>query len=486
MASKGLNFDTWLGSIDDGRKGDVFTLFRLCMLQDVHATVHLRNGKYWTSMNKPSCDHYINMEHSHIHLAYLGCGLYIELVKRDLPLQIITGASKDLIVLGTLESEERSILDSALNQGLGIALDHTTRVGTPQHVQVKTEPSPIPPTSPKPTTSSDPNVPSEPSTSTTPSEKVNIQAATRGKSHLVKAQSKASVTKLHKSLHISINKMDIQEGVRVNVTTDMLAKLPISVLHDESSTEGYVSTETEIYWPISPKPAKASKISEGAIPDKTDKPTSKQRDSKSGRGSLQSKKRMIYTKPSQFMFRIRTFGIKKKKPKYHFKCVAENCSKMFDKLQTWNTHHRIHHKTLIECTVCWKSFKTPSMAQSHKNSHAPWKHKCTQCSKTFAYGSALWLHKNTHVKQKRHKCFHGNCRKSYRWPQDLSRHIQRHLNMSWSCGKCDFITYEKRLLKRHRAAHANFYKYKCKKCTYKSKWPTPFARHQKRCKGPIY
>ena len=136
--------------------------------------------------------------------------------------------------------------------------------------------------------------------------------------------------------------------------------------------------------------------------------------------------------------------------------------------------------------VCWKSFKTPSVAQSHKNSHAPRKHKCTQCSKTFAYGSALRLHKNTHAKQKRHKCFHGNCRKSYRWPQDLSRHIQWHLNMSWSCGKCDFITYEKRLLKRHRAAHVNFYKYKCKKCTYKSKWPTPFARHQKRCKGPIY
>ena len=93
MASKGLNFDTWLGSIDDGHKGDVFTLFCLCMLQDIHAMVHLRNGKYWTSMNDPSCDHYTNMEHSHIHLAYLGRCLYIELVKRDTPLQIITGAS---------------------------------------------------------------------------------------------------------------------------------------------------------------------------------------------------------------------------------------------------------------------------------------------------------------------------------------------------------------------------------------------------------
>ena len=106
MACKGLNFDTWLGSIDDGCKGDVFTLFCLCMLQDIHATVHLRNGKYWSSMNDPSSDHHINIDHSHIHLAYLGRGLYIELVKRDTPLKIINDDSKDLIVLGTLESDE--------------------------------------------------------------------------------------------------------------------------------------------------------------------------------------------------------------------------------------------------------------------------------------------------------------------------------------------------------------------------------------------
>ena len=102
MASKGLNFDTWLGSIDDGCKGDIFTLICLCMLQDVHATVHLRNGQYWSSMNEPNRNHYVNIERSHIHLAYLGHGLYIEVVERDVPLQIITGASKDLVVLGSL------------------------------------------------------------------------------------------------------------------------------------------------------------------------------------------------------------------------------------------------------------------------------------------------------------------------------------------------------------------------------------------------
>ena len=175
MASKGLNFDTWLGSIDDGRKGDVFTLFCLCMLHDVHATVHLRNGKYWTSMKEPSSDHYINIERSHIHLAYLGRGLYIELVKRDIPLQIITGATKDLIVLGTLESEERSILDLAMYQGLGIGLDRTPREEPPQQVQVKKEHSAITPSSANPTISIDSNAPAEHTMPSTSSGTANTQ-----------------------------------------------------------------------------------------------------------------------------------------------------------------------------------------------------------------------------------------------------------------------------------------------------------------------
>ena len=334
-------------------------------------------------------------------------------MKRDVPLQIITGASKDLIVLGTLESKERSILDSAMYQGLGVGLDHTTRVDTPQQVQVKIEYSSITPTSAKPTTSVDPKVPAEFPAPTTPSGTVNTEAPTKNKLHSAKIKPQLSQFKLHKSLWISINKINVQEGVRVKVTVNMLAKLPISVLHDGGSTEGYESMETEIYWLVSPKPVEILKTPEGSRQHKIDKPTLKQGDLKLGRGCLQLKKRMIYAKPSQFMFRINTIGIKKKKPKYYFKCAVDNCSKTFDNLQTWNTHHRTHHKTPIKCTVCSKFFKTPSVARSHKNSHALRKHKCTQCSKTFAYGSALRLHKNAHAKLKHHKCFHGNCKKSY-------------------------------------------------------------------------
>ena len=100
-------------------------------------------------------------------------------MKRDVPLQIITGATKDLIVLGTLESEERSILDSAMYQGLGVGLDHTLREETPQQIQVKKEYSSITPSSANPTTSVDPNAPAEYPVPTTSSGTVNTQVPNR-------------------------------------------------------------------------------------------------------------------------------------------------------------------------------------------------------------------------------------------------------------------------------------------------------------------
>ena len=181
--------------------------------------------------------------------------------------------------------------------------------------------------------------PAEHTTPSTSSGTANTQVQNRDKLHSAKAKTQLPQFKLQKSLWISINKITVQEGERVKVTENMLAKLPISSLHDKSTTEGYESTETEIYWPISPKPIEILNTPERDRQHKTEKPTLKQENLKLGRGLLQPRKRMIYAKPSQFMFKINTIGIKRKKPKYYFKCITNNCSKTFDNLQTWNTHH---------------------------------------------------------------------------------------------------------------------------------------------------
>ena len=123
-------------------------------------------------------------------------------------------------------------------RGLGVGLDRIARVDMPQQVQVKMEHSSTSSTLSKPTTSADPNVPAKFSTPTTPPESSTIQAPTRVKLHSAKVRLHHSPFQLHKSVQVSINKINLQEGVRVKVTANMLAKLPKSVQHDGSSTEG--------------------------------------------------------------------------------------------------------------------------------------------------------------------------------------------------------------------------------------------------------
>ena len=124
----------------------------------------------------------------------------------------------------------------------------------------------------------------------------------------------------------------------------------------------------------------------------------------------------------------------------------------------------------------------PSAHRAHVYTHSPAKHNCTHCTRKFAFVSWLKQHKYAHMKTNLHKCFHGTCKKSYRWPQDLSRHIIKHLDKQWICDECNMTFKEKRLLKRHSIKHTNVYKYKCTRCQYRTKWPTPYRRHVLKCR----
>ena len=86
--------------------------------------------------------------------------------------------------------------------------------------------------------SADPNVSAEPSMPTTPPEPLTLPGQTSVMLQSAEVRSHHSPSKIHKSVSVSINKINLQEGVRVKVTADMLAKLPKPVLHDGSSTEG--------------------------------------------------------------------------------------------------------------------------------------------------------------------------------------------------------------------------------------------------------
>ena len=146
-------------------------------------------------------------------------------------------------------------------------------------------------------------------------------------------------------------------------------------------------------------------------------------------------------------------------------------------MRDWNAHHRLVHKNRLKCGLCQRKFATPSAHRAHRNYHAPHKFNCNRCGKTFAFESGLKQHKVIHTHSKLNHCFTGTCTKAFKWPQDLVRHIKRHMQEKWPCTKCDMVFAEKRLLKRHKYKHLSTYRYRCSKCDFKSKWPTPFNCH---------
>ena len=73
------------------------------MLLETHVAVHIKDNKIWTSMDNPTDNHQDLLDRCEFHLAYLGCGIFIELVKSQHPL-IVVDSTEDIkmIELGCL------------------------------------------------------------------------------------------------------------------------------------------------------------------------------------------------------------------------------------------------------------------------------------------------------------------------------------------------------------------------------------------------
>ena len=122
LSSKVLNYDHWTESINDGRKGDVLALYGLCLMFSKHAVVHLHHGLTWSTLATLGETHQDDIKKCDIHLCYIGRGLFMELVPRDMPLQILSDtATVQSLVIGELTIEEGKTYHDILHTGLGVA-----------------------------------------------------------------------------------------------------------------------------------------------------------------------------------------------------------------------------------------------------------------------------------------------------------------------------------------------------------------------------
>ena len=88
LESKGISIEVWADGIWDGRKGDVLVLYTLNLLLETHTIVHLKDGLTWSTLAQKGADHSEDLKCCEIHLTYVGRGLYIELIKQEVPLKL--------------------------------------------------------------------------------------------------------------------------------------------------------------------------------------------------------------------------------------------------------------------------------------------------------------------------------------------------------------------------------------------------------------
>ena len=121
LSAKDLTYENW--SIWCGRKGDVWVIFALSMLLDVHMIVHLKNGAIWTSVAKYDTDHYVNLNTCEIYLVYLGMGIFVELCERPNPLYTTVDDEGNIesIVLGEVTAVKRKVLDKFIQTRMDTA-----------------------------------------------------------------------------------------------------------------------------------------------------------------------------------------------------------------------------------------------------------------------------------------------------------------------------------------------------------------------------
>ena len=120
-----MTLEVWLEAIKEGRKGDILALYCLSLLLDIHTAVHLHNGGTWTTLQVVPDDHDSVMLHCHMHLAYLGMGIFVELVRRETPLTILPDAATGRPDIKSIVVGEVTLMKNNISS--------STSTETPQH-----------------------------------------------------------------------------------------------------------------------------------------------------------------------------------------------------------------------------------------------------------------------------------------------------------------------------------------------------------------
>ena len=85
--------------------------------------MHLKNGLTWMTLATPGPTHQDDLKRCDVHLAYMGCGLCVELIEREVLLEIVESLDKTTsIVIGELTASEEKAINHKVKTGLGVGI----------------------------------------------------------------------------------------------------------------------------------------------------------------------------------------------------------------------------------------------------------------------------------------------------------------------------------------------------------------------------
>ena len=113
----------------------------------------------------------------------------------------------------------------------------------------------------------------------------------------------------------------------------------------------------------------------------------------------------------------------------------------------------------------------------HAYCHGKFDFVCNVCKQGFAFKSELKFHKTVHCKVYSFHCVAKNCGKSYKSSNELNKHTQKHLGVTWECGECDYTTDDRRNLRGHRKKHLTVGPHKCAPCNKSFHFYMQLKRH---------
>ncbi|GLV45888.1 crooked legs [Carabus blaptoides fortunei] len=164
--------------------------------------------------------------------------------------------------------------------------------------------------------------------------------------------------------------------------------------------------------------------------------------------------------------------------KQEFKC--DTCSKQFFRKDNYDQHVLMHTTPRkFDCPQCGRSFTQKSNMHRHYRNHAIEKFICSICTKCFARKDILERHILTHAEstERMYQC--TQCDRSYNYPQNLKKHMRKHIVPVFKCTTCDAEFNQKELLEEHINQHKANKSY-CSICDRIFSKTTNMKRHRMR------